>query len=89
MGFGLAFCGTLSPNALRHLISFYNNCSYLVGGHIFSLAETCRHLDFRGAMEISSKLPLLLSLIRVNCLHAKELEHIVRRPRQATSSGVV
>ena len=44
---GIWSCFLDSPNgSLRHLISFYNNCSYLVGGHIFSLAETCLHLDF-------------------------------------------
>lgn len=35
----IEFSGPTASLTLRTLIPFYNNCSYLVAGHIFSLAE--------------------------------------------------
>lgn len=51
-------CGR--PRNVRTLIPFYNNCSYLVAGHIFSLAEL-EHLVLRSQMaKASARLMTLL-----------------------------
>mmetsp|Transcript_16351 Transcript_16351/g.28670 ORF Transcript_16351/g.28670 Transcript_16351/m.28670 type:complete len:923 (-) Transcript_16351:32-2800(-) len=60
------------PRSLRSLPGFYNNCSYVVAGHIFSLAEM-EHCVLRCNMRKPSA-RLLKLLVRVWRRSDKELE---------------
>ncbi|CAJ1364857.1 unnamed protein product [Effrenium voratum] len=60
------------PRNLRQLLGFYNNCSYVVAGHIFSLAEL-EHLVLRSQMAPASA-RLMNWLVRVWRRDDKEFE---------------
>ncbi|CAE7338639.1 CATSPER1, partial [Symbiodinium natans] len=60
------------PRTLRQLLGFYNSCSYLVAGQIFSLAEI-EHLVLRSQMQKAST-RLLTLLVRVWRREPSELE---------------
>lgn len=80
----LIVCGR--PRNVRHLISFYNNCSYLVGGHIFSLAEL-EHLVLRSQMAKASA-RLMNLLVQVWRRDDKEFEErpALRAPYNPSSN---
>lgn len=80
----LIICGR--PRNVRHLISFYNNCSYLVGGHIFSLAEL-EHLVLRSQMAKASA-RLMNLLVQVWRRDDKEFEErpALRAPYNPSSN---
>lgn len=77
-------CGR--PRSVRHLISFYNNCSYLVAGHIFSLAEM-EHLVLRSQMAKASA-RLMNLLVQVWRRDDREFEErpTFRAPYQPSSN---
>eukprot|EP00930_Biecheleria_cincta_P096035 TRINITY_DN8790_c0_g1_i2.p1 TRINITY_DN8790_c0_g1~~TRINITY_DN8790_c0_g1_i2.p1 ORF type:complete len:972 (+),score=180.55 TRINITY_DN8790_c0_g1_i2:54-2969(+) len=74
------------PRSLRHLLGFYNNCSYVVCGHIFSLAEI-EHCVLRAHMTRPS-LRILNLLVRVWRRTDTELEDrpSLNAPANAASS---
>lgn len=75
-------CGLYGrPRTLRSLLGFYNSCSYVVAGQIFSLAEI-EHLVLRSQMQKAST-RLMTLLVRVWRREPSELEErpSLRAPR--------